>query len=409
MLRVQMGDEAFFKGLQHYLEVNRFKNVVTADLVKALEESSGMNLDKFFDEWVYGAGEPQFEIDSNYDADAKQLHLTVDQTQKVAGHVGLFTVPIEVSITTTSGTKSFPITVSKQDETFSFPADAKPLMVLFDIGDKILKTVEFHKTTVQWIYQLQNAPDVPDRTDAAQALAGIKGDDAIAALGDVASNDRFWGVRNESLLALGRIGGKEAEQRVLAAMSNTDPRVRETAASQLGRFHDDALASKLAEFYRSDPAYRVRSAALIAYGQQKPSDGLAFLQQAAQTESPDDVIRRAALRAMGSLGDGKAAQTLVEWSSQGKPIDVRDAAIASLAQVDKKNEAIESELIDYVNDPDHDVQIAALLALGARGDSAAIAPLEAMLKRDDVDEDLSRFIQRALARLRGDSATVTGG
>ena len=408
MLREQMGDDAFFKGLQHYLEVNRFKNVVTADLVKALEESSGMNLDKFFDEWVYGAGAPQFEIDSNYDAGAKQLSLTVDQTQKLAGHVGLFTVPVEVSITTASGTKSFPITVSKQEETFNFPADSKPLMVVFDKGDKILKTIDFHKTTAQWIYQLQNAQDVNDRANAAQALAGIKSDDAIAALGSAALNDRFWGVRNESLLALGRIGGKDAEQRVLAATANTDPWVRETAVGQLARFHDDALAAKLADIYRSDPAYRVRSAALLAYGQEKPANGLAFLQQAAQTESPDNVIRRAALRAMGSLGDNLASETLGDWSAQGKPIDVRDAAIASLAQVDKKNEMIESELLDYVNDPDHDVQISALIALGARGDSAAIAPLEAMLKRDDLDEDLSRFIQRALARLRGEGAAAGG-
>lgn len=401
MLREQMGDAAFFRGLQHYLEVNRLKNVVTADLVRALEESSGTSVGKFFDEWVYGAGAPQFEIDSDYDADAKQLHLTVDQTQKLAGRVGLFTVPIEVAVTTASGTKSFPITVSKQEETFNFPADSKPLMVLFDKGDKILKTVEFHKTTAQWIYQLQNAQDAPNRADAAQALAGIKSDDAIAALGEAALNDRFWGVRNESLLALGRIGGKDAEQRVLAAEANQEPWVRETAVNQLGRFHDDSLAPKLAEIYRTDTAYRVRSAALASYGQQKPAGGLDFLQDAARTDSPDDVIRRAALRAMGSLSDNAAVQVLGGWSSQGNSIDVRDAAIASLAQLDKKNEAIETELLGYLGDPDHDIQLATLFALGARGDSAAIAPLEAMLKRDDVDEDLARFIDRTLVRLRG--------
>jgi hypothetical protein len=38
MLRHQIGEEAFYRGLKHYLEVNRGKNVVTADLVKAIEE-----------------------------------------------------------------------------------------------------------------------------------------------------------------------------------------------------------------------------------------------------------------------------------------------------------------------------------------------------------------------------------
>ena len=113
MLREQMGDEAFFHGLQHYLEANRLKTVVTADLVKALEESSGTNVDDFFNQWIYGAGAPQFAVDSSYDAEAKKLNLTVMQTQKTGGRVGLFDVPVEVAISTASGTKSFPITVSQ--------------------------------------------------------------------------------------------------------------------------------------------------------------------------------------------------------------------------------------------------------------------------------------------------------
>ncbi len=35
-------------------------------------------------------------------------------------------VPVEIAIAA-SGTKSFPITVAKQEEMFSFPADSKPL------------------------------------------------------------------------------------------------------------------------------------------------------------------------------------------------------------------------------------------------------------------------------------------
>ena len=248
--------------------------------------------------------------------------------------------------------------------------------MLFDKGDKILKSVEFHKSTAQWIYQLQNAQDVPDRADAAQALAGIKGDDAVvAALGEAALHDAFWGVRNESLLALGRIGGSEAEQRVLAATVNPEPWVRETAVSQLGHFRDDpALAAKLAEMFRHDAAYRVRSAALLAYGQLKPADGLAFLQDAARIDSPDDVIRRAALRAMGALGDDMAVATLEAWSAQGKPIDVRDAAISSLAELDKKNGAIESQLLALSRRSGVRHSPLRLFALGtrrSRGDRAA--------------------------------------
>jgi len=40
MLRSQLRDEAFFRAIKHYLEANRLQNVVTADLVKAIEEST---------------------------------------------------------------------------------------------------------------------------------------------------------------------------------------------------------------------------------------------------------------------------------------------------------------------------------------------------------------------------------
>ena len=238
MLREQMGDDAFFRALQHYLEAYRLQNVVTADLAKAVEESSGTNVDQFFDQWIYGAGAPRFTVRSTYDDTAKKVSLSVKQMQKVEGHVGLFRVPIDVAITTSSGEKLFPIEVSKADETFSFPVDGPPLMVLFDKGDKILKSVDFQKTSEEWIRQLRTAPDVPDRADAAFALGNLRDNEAAAnALGEAAQHDKFWGVREEALRALGRIDfAASAKKQVLAALSNDQPWVRAVAVDQLGKF-----------------------------------------------------------------------------------------------------------------------------------------------------------------------------
>src|SRR3990172_10972804 len=196
MLREQLGDEAFFGALKHYLEKNRLGNVVTEDLVKALEESTGTNLDRFFGQWIYGAGAPRFAVSSAYDAATQRVSLTVRQTQRVGGAVGLFSVPIEIAITTAGGTQSLPIRVSRAEETFSFPADGPPLLVLFDKGSRILKSVEFRKSPAEWIYQWQQAETVVDRAAAAEALGDVKDNDAVvAALGEAALRDRFWGVR----------------------------------------------------------------------------------------------------------------------------------------------------------------------------------------------------------------------
>jgi aminopeptidase N len=402
MLRQQLGDEAFFGGLKHYLEKNRLGNVVTEDLVEALEESTGVSLDRFFHQWIYDAGAPRFAVTSSYDASARQLTLTVKQTQRVGGTVGLFDVPMEIVIVTAEGRQTVPIRLSKTEETLHFLVNAEPLNVVFDKGSRILKSVDFRKPTAQWVYQLQHAEDAVDRAAAAEVLGTAKDNPSVvAALGQAAQSDSFWGVRVQAVAALGRIGGTEAAQQVLAALSNSEPWVREAVVEELGRFKEQSgLPDRLAEISKRDPAYRVRATALNSYAQLKPRDGLSLLQDAAKTDSPDDVMRRAALRAMGPLGDDKAVKTLLDWSEEGKPVPSRTAAIASLAPLDKKNEDIGKRLTTLLDDPDFDVRSAAVNALGARDDASAIPALEAMLRRTDLPVNFSNVIQRAIDRLK---------
>lgn len=402
MLREHLGDDAFFHALQHYLEVNRLQNVVTADLIKSIEESTHVDVDRFFGQWIYGGGAPRFAVTSAYDAGAKQVRLQVKQTQDVRGHVGLFQVPVEVSVTTAAGTKSFPITVTKADETFSLPADSEPLLVLFDKGGKILKSVEFHKSPAEWIYRLQHAEDVPDRANAAQALGDVKGNDAaIAALGEAAAHDHFWGVRVQALNALGKLGGAAAEKLVMPALANPEPWVREVAVEQLGKFTDDpGLAAKLTEISSKDSAYRVRVAALQALGQRKAEGAMGTLDGATKTDSPDDVIRRAALRAMGELGNDQAAPQLLDWVDPAKPIRLRAAAVASLGKIAKKDESVESRLIALLNDPEFDIRFAAIFALGERGDAAAIEPLEKLRNNPDTPATEGPLIDQQIARIK---------
>src|SRR5258708_3149039 len=88
MLRHQLGDDAVWRSLKHYLEVNRGKNVTTSDLIKAIEETTHVSVDRFFHEWIYGAGAPKFDLAYTYDSAKHQVSLTVKQTQKVEDHVG---------------------------------------------------------------------------------------------------------------------------------------------------------------------------------------------------------------------------------------------------------------------------------------------------------------------------------
>jgi len=148
----------------------------------------------------------------------------------------------------------------------------------------------------------------------------------------------------------------------------------------------------------------VRAAALLGLGQRKPEGAMNTLEAAAKTDSPDDVIRRAALRALGVLGNDQAVPRLLDWTEQGKPVRLRAAAIASLGQIAKKDGSVESRLIAQLDDPDFDVRFAAIFALGDRGDPAGIEPLENLRKTGDIPSGEGPVIERQIARIKNPGA-----
>ena len=415
MLRHQIGEDAFYRGLRHYLEVHRGKNVVTADLIKSVEEANHINVQQFFDEWIYGAGAPKFDISYAYDDAKHQIALTVKQTQRVEGRVGLFHVPVDVEITTASGAKLHRLAVSKESETFPLTSDAAPLMVLFDKGGQILKSAEFHKEKKEWLYQLKNAAELVDRGEAVQALAKLKNDDeAVAALGAALNTDKAWGLRDIAADALGRIGNAAAGKQLLDALdSNKEPYVRNHIVAALGSIKDEPkIAAKLLDIARDDASYRTRANALQSLGKLKAANALPALVAAVNADSPDDFLRNAALRSLGFLGDDKGVPLLREWSVPGKAIETREAAIASLGRLEKGNKEITAQIASYLTESHYPIRYAAIRALGSRGDASAIPALESLLKRDDLSIEMAPTVKEEIARLKKEEnrkAASTGG
>ena len=403
MLRRQLGEDTFYAGLKHYLEVNRGKNVMTSDLTKAIEEATHTNVDAFFEQWIYGAGAPKFELSYIYDETKKQVALTVKQTQKREGHVGLFNVPVELEITTASGPKLYPIHVTQESEVFTFPADSAPLMVLFDKGTQILKSAQFKKEKKELLYQLKNAGEVADRADAAEALAKLKGDDeATAALGEALRSDKSSGVRRTAASSLGELGGAAASKRLLEALNTAkEPWVRGSIVLALENFKDDAaVAARLQAVAREDSSYRARGAALRAIGRIKGAGAYETLSGAVNTDSPDGFLRNAALSGLGALGDDKAVPLLREWAAPGKDMDSREAAISSLGRLQKDNKELTQVIAGYLQDSHFPVRRTAIYALGGRGDVSAIPALEATLQSKSLSIGMEPTIKEQIERLK---------
>ncbi len=138
MLRETVGDEAFWKGINTYLERHKFGNVESSDLQQVMEEVSHSDLDWFFSQWVYGGGYPKITVKQAYYRKNHTIEMVFSQTQKSDQLIPpAFILPIEVSIRTSSGTKIEKIRLTRREEKFTISVNEKPSEIIIDKADKI--------------------------------------------------------------------------------------------------------------------------------------------------------------------------------------------------------------------------------------------------------------------------------
>lgn len=139
MLRYVMGDEAFFESLRQYHQQYRYGSATTAQFRQVCETVSSIPLGAFFDEWVYQAGYPEYELAWWYDDTPGGFETTI-RLRQVQQNAPVFTIPAEVRITTASGDTLVRITPQSADDQFQVALQAQPLEIAFDPDVRILKT-----------------------------------------------------------------------------------------------------------------------------------------------------------------------------------------------------------------------------------------------------------------------------
>jgi aminopeptidase N len=137
MLRSQLGDEAFFKGVREYYNAHKEANATTEDLRTALEKASGKNLKNFFARWVYGSGHPRYQV--LWSVNDSQTNLTVTVNQLQDGEAFLDPLPIELTI----DNRNVPFVINPNAKTASLtiPLKGKLTATAFDPNDTLLKEV----------------------------------------------------------------------------------------------------------------------------------------------------------------------------------------------------------------------------------------------------------------------------
>lgn len=92
MLRMDLGDEVFFKGLRKYYSDYKNSTALTRDFRCVMETISGKSLEPFFKQWLWQPGHPILNFD--WKQNAKNITISVQQLQK---HY-LFAFPLELVI-----------------------------------------------------------------------------------------------------------------------------------------------------------------------------------------------------------------------------------------------------------------------------------------------------------------------
>ena len=144
MLRRRVGDEAFQRGIRSYYARHLNGTASTDDLMRAMEEASGDDLQAFFDQWLRHGGNPVFEGSWTYDPGAGAVRVTLRQVQDT----GLFRMPLEVGIH--SGGDALParvvtVEVDSASHDFVIPVEGEPSDVRLDPNTWALFTAEFER------------------------------------------------------------------------------------------------------------------------------------------------------------------------------------------------------------------------------------------------------------------------
>jgi len=86
-LRGYLGDSLFFKAAKAYLEEYNMKSVSSYDMCSIMSQHTGVNLNDFFETWVYTPGTPHYSVDS-FDVSPNALGylVTVYMKQKRKGN-----------------------------------------------------------------------------------------------------------------------------------------------------------------------------------------------------------------------------------------------------------------------------------------------------------------------------------
>jgi aminopeptidase N len=403
-LRRRLGDELFWVGIRHYLKKHEWQSVQTADLARAIEEVTGHNVDRFFDQYVFAAGHPQLKVEVKWEGDEGRLRVKVKQTQKAEKKdepAPMFDLLLPVEVHVGGEVQQHELKVNGPEHQVFIPCAQRPSMVLVDGRRELVCTLEVDKAVEWWVEELRRAPAARARTEAAAALGKDATRKAVDALAEALPKEKFWGTQSAITRALGQVRSPAAKRALLDNVKLRDPKGRRAVVAALGGFRRDAevLKALKAICQEGDPSYFVEAEAARALGKLRMPGLVAALKPLLKRRSFQDVVAQGAIDGLAETLEKEAWAVVEPLTRYGQPPFVRRAAVAAVGKLaepaEKKKQAVEL-FIELLRDPQFRVQLATFDAARALGDRRMIYPIEETPYLDGRSQRSARETAKAL-------------
>jgi len=128
MLRHELGDLDFWRGIRQYYDLYKNSNALTGDFARVMEEVSGKDLSTFFNQWIYKGGHPKISGTWHYDLDSKTLFLELNQEQTGS----FFKFPLDIGLGSGPTHEVKTVVFDKKTKSFKFDWPSKPSQIVLD-------------------------------------------------------------------------------------------------------------------------------------------------------------------------------------------------------------------------------------------------------------------------------------
>lgn len=269
MLRSYVGDDAFFQSLKKYLLDNAYNTAEIHDLRLAFEETTGEDLNWFFDQWFLAGGHPVLDITQRYSDSTNLLSVFVAQKQNL-DETPLYKVPVQIEIYVNHKRNRKLVWLENRRDTFQFELSTPPQLVIVDAQKVLLCEKKVKKSEEQWLYQLKHAPLYLDKKEALEELGKSNSQAAKSAVINALEHP-FWHIR---LMAMKkskksiRSNKDQMKDQIVLLTTDDHPQVR-TAALKMLKKHWEGDGELFAIYQKAikDSSYSVMAQGIEGYAE----------------------------------------------------------------------------------------------------------------------------------------------